>query len=73
MGAGDAFVAGYLAARLTGADLAGRLDLAVHTGAAACTDPSDWEGAARPEDVERLRRESAGHRVQTVEGEPVDR
>ncbi|MEU9113057.1 sugar kinase [Streptomyces sp. NPDC048483] len=45
VGAGDAFVAGYLSALLDGADLAGRLARAVTTGAFAVASPGDWEGA----------------------------
>ncbi|GII58606.1 ribokinase [Planotetraspora thailandica] len=44
VGAGDAFVAGYLSGRLDGLDLAGRLDRAVTTGAFAVASPGDWEG-----------------------------
>ncbi|ROP49175.1 MULTISPECIES: sugar kinase [unclassified Rathayibacter] len=51
VGAGDAFVAGYLSARIHGANLAGRLDRATRTGAAACTHVGDWEGAAFPIDL----------------------
>ena len=46
VGAGDAFVGGYLAAVLQGADPQARLDLAARNGAAACTHPGDWEGSA---------------------------
>ena len=73
VGAGDAFVAGYLAALLEGASLVGRLDLAVHTGAAACTAAGDWEGAATREDVERIRRDAAGRTPGPSEDEPVER
>ena len=45
VGAGDAFVAGYLAARLEGATVPERLALAAHCGALACLHPGDWEGA----------------------------
>lgn len=45
VGAGDAFVAGYLSALLDGADVAGRLDRAVTTGAFAVASHGDWEGA----------------------------
>ncbi len=45
VGAGDAFVAGYLAALLDGGDVADRLDLATRTGAFAVTVAGDWEGA----------------------------
>lgn len=44
VGAGDAFVAGYLAARLEGATVPERLELAAHCGALACLHPGDWEG-----------------------------
>ncbi len=50
VGAGDAFVAGYLSALLDGAGLAERLERAVTTGAFAVASPGDWEGApTRPE------------------------
>ncbi|MFE1176333.1 sugar kinase [Streptomyces sp. NPDC058773] len=45
VGAGDAFVAGYLSALLDGAGPAGRLERAVTTGAFAVASPGDWEGA----------------------------
>ncbi|KUF20119.1 sugar kinase [Streptomyces silvensis] len=45
VGAGDAFVAGYLSALLDGADVAGRLERAVTTGAFAVASRGDWEGA----------------------------
>ncbi|MFT4122752.1 MAG: sugar kinase [Microbacteriaceae bacterium] len=45
VGAGDAFVAGYLAERLAGLPAAARLATATRAGAAACLHPGDWEGA----------------------------
>ncbi|WP_399924950.1 PfkB family carbohydrate kinase [Streptomyces kanamyceticus] len=45
VGAGDAFVAGYLSALLDGADVTARLDRAVTTGAFAVASRGDWEGA----------------------------
>ncbi len=45
VGAGDAFVAGYLSALLDGEDATGRLDRAVTTGAFAVASHGDWEGA----------------------------
>ncbi|WP_336630620.1 MULTISPECIES: sugar kinase [unclassified Microbacterium] len=45
VGAGDAFVAGYLAARLAGADVSARLAQANACGALLCMSPGDWEGA----------------------------
>ncbi|MFT4305814.1 MAG: sugar kinase, partial [Microbacterium sp.] len=62
VGAGDAFVAGYLAERLAGLPAAARLATAVRTGAAACLHPGDWEGAP-------TRAELAG----TPAGDPVIR
>lgn len=44
VGAGDAFVAGYLAEFLAGEPPATRLTTAVTTGAFACLTPGDWEG-----------------------------
>ncbi|EAR26084.1 putative sugar kinase [marine actinobacterium PHSC20C1] len=43
VGAGDAFVAGYLAELLEGRDVPARLHTAVRTGAFACLGPADWE------------------------------
>jgi 2-dehydro-3-deoxygluconokinase len=47
VGAGDAFVAGYLAELLAGLPPEARLTTAVTTGAFACTSPGDWEGFPR--------------------------
>jgi 2-dehydro-3-deoxygluconokinase len=47
VGAGDAFVAGYLADRLAGADAGARLRTAIRAGAFAVTVPGDCEGLAR--------------------------
>jgi 2-dehydro-3-deoxygluconokinase len=44
VGAGDAFVAGYLAELLSDAPPSVRLDTAATTGAFSCTVPGDWEG-----------------------------
>ncbi|GIH25863.1 ribokinase [Acrocarpospora phusangensis] len=44
VGAGDAFVAGYLSGLLDELDLTGRLDRAVTTGAFAVASSGDWEG-----------------------------
>ncbi|GAB1818735.1 sugar kinase [Herbidospora sp. RD11066] len=44
VGAGDAFVAGYLSGDLDGLDLTGRLDRAVTVGAFAVASTGDWEG-----------------------------
>jgi 2-dehydro-3-deoxygluconokinase len=53
VGAGDAFVAGWLAATLGGADPAVALDRAADAGALACTVEGDWRcgdlGALRPD------------------------
>jgi 2-dehydro-3-deoxygluconokinase len=47
VGAGDAFVAGYLAELLAGLPARQRLATAVTTGAFACLSPGDWEGFPR--------------------------
>jgi 2-dehydro-3-deoxygluconokinase len=54
VGAGDAFVAGYLAELLAGASLTERLRTAAACGAIACTAPGDWEAAADRAAIERL-------------------
>jgi 2-dehydro-3-deoxygluconokinase len=43
VGAGDAFVAGYLAELMSGAPMASRMDTAARCGAFAVTSPGDWE------------------------------
>ncbi|MFC6151095.1 sugar kinase [Mumia xiangluensis] len=62
VGAGDAFVGGYLAGLVAGDEPAARLELAVTLGAYACTVDGDWEGlpfradlaaATDPEHVDR--------------------
>ncbi|WP_349897507.1 sugar kinase [Parafrigoribacterium soli] len=54
VGAGDAFVAGYLAEYLLDADVDTRLATAVTTGAYACLVPGDWEGAPRRHELALL-------------------
>jgi 2-dehydro-3-deoxygluconokinase len=54
VGAGDAFVAGYLAEWVAGETLAARLQTAVRAGAFACTGSGDWESAPRRRDLEML-------------------
>jgi 2-dehydro-3-deoxygluconokinase len=54
VGAGDAFVAGYLAEYLLGLPVAERLTTAVATGAFACLNPGDWEGFARRDELRLL-------------------
>lgn len=54
VGAGDAFVAGYLAEWLANAPLAQRLDTAVAAGAFACLTEGDWEGLPRRRDFALL-------------------
>jgi 2-dehydro-3-deoxygluconokinase len=44
VGAGDAFVAGYLSARLDGFDLAARLERGTAVAAVAVGTQGDWEG-----------------------------
>ena len=45
VGAGDAFVAGYLAELIRDRSLTECLETAVAAGAAVCRVPGDWEGA----------------------------
>ena len=47
VGAGDAFVAGYISDLLADAPAEDRLHTAVRTGAFACLVPGDWEGMPR--------------------------
>jgi len=51
VGAGDAFVAGYLADFLAGRPTDERLDTAIAAGAFACMSPGDWEGLPRRADI----------------------
>ena len=54
VGAGDGFVAGYLADYLLGADVPTRLTTAVSVGAYACMVPGDWEGMPRRSEIADL-------------------
>ncbi len=54
VGAGDAFVAGYLARLLTDQDAESRLHCAVRTGAFACMTAGDWEGSPTTAELEQL-------------------
>lgn len=54
VGAGDAFVAGYLAERLAGSPLSLRLETAVMAGAFACLTAGDWEGLPSRKDFALL-------------------
>lgn len=54
VGAGDAFVAGYLSALLEGLDAASTLRRANACGAMACLVPGDWEAAPTLRDLERF-------------------
>jgi 2-dehydro-3-deoxygluconokinase len=56
VGAGDAFVAGWLAELARGCSLGARLETAVACGALACTGPGDWEANPTRDDVARLHR-----------------
>ena len=57
VGAGDAFVAGYLASRLLGRGVRDRLSTAAVTGAFAVTVPGDWEALPRPHELTLLTAE----------------
>lgn len=54
VGAGDAFVAGYLSARLEGQDVAARLRRGAVCGAFAVSVPGDWEGLPRRRELDLL-------------------
>jgi 2-dehydro-3-deoxygluconokinase len=54
VGAGDAFVAGYLAELLAGEPAAARLTTAVTVGAYACLTHGDWEGLPRRAELAAL-------------------
>lgn len=54
VGAGDAFVAGYLARRLEGAGASDRLEFGCVAGAFACMAHGDWEGAPSRADIALL-------------------
>jgi 2-dehydro-3-deoxygluconokinase len=56
VGAGDAFVAGYLAETLAGRPVAERLATAAACGAFAVTVPGDWEGLPTRADLTLLGR-----------------
>ena len=55
VGAGDAFVAGYLAELLAGLEPAERLRTATAVGAYACLHIGDWEGFPTRAELESLR------------------
>jgi 2-dehydro-3-deoxygluconokinase len=54
VGAGDAFVAGYVAELLRGLPPADRLATAVRSGALVCAAPGDWEGLPTRADLALL-------------------
>lgn len=54
VGAGDAFVAGYLAELLSGSPPASRLDVAVRAGAFACLGWGDWQSLPTRTDLALL-------------------
>ncbi|WP_306768224.1 sugar kinase [Streptomyces sp. S1] len=55
VGAGDAFVAGYLSGLLDGEAVGARLDRAVTTGAFAVASTGDWEGLPERGELDLLR------------------
>jgi 2-dehydro-3-deoxygluconokinase len=64
VGAGDAFVAGWLIETARGASLEERLDTAITCGALACTGDGDWEAAPTRADLAA---------VHAPPGDPVQR
>lgn len=61
IGAGDSFVAGYLAARLSGLDGAARLRWGTVAAAGTVACPGDWEGLPTLAELTRYR---GGHRTE---------
>jgi 2-dehydro-3-deoxygluconokinase len=59
VGAGDAFVAGYLTHTMTGHTVPASLAAAAVCGALACTVPGDWQGAPTSADLARAMSPSA--------------
>ncbi|MGW4055312.1 sugar kinase [Streptomyces sp. NPDC004779] len=55
IGAGDAFVAGYLSGHLDDLPVAGRLERAVTTGAFAVASMGDWEGLPARHELDLLK------------------
>lgn len=64
VGAGDAFVAGYLSGLLDGLDAAEILRRANACGALACLVPGDWEAAPTRRDLDRFLTGGAADPVQ---------
>ena len=62
VGAGDAFVAGYLTAFLSDETVGGCLDRGVRAGALACMAVGDWEGAPTTSELALLGRSDPVHR-----------
>lgn len=54
VGAGDAFVAAYVATRIRGANVAACIDAAITAGASACLSNGDWEGSPTLTDLARF-------------------
>lgn len=59
VGAGDAFVAGYLSARLEELPVAAALQRANACGAMACLGPGDWEASPTRRDLELFQQSGA--------------
>ena len=57
VGAGDAFIAGYLAEHVAGAAPEQRLRTATIAGALACMHPGDWHGYPRRAELDSLHRD----------------
>lgn len=55
VGAGDAFVAGYLSELIRGHDVSRMLQVANYCGARACENPGDWEGMVSTEILEHAK------------------
>ncbi len=62
VGAGDAFVAGYLSEYIRGSGMAERMLTAATVGAFVCSVPGDWEGLPRREELALLTAKEPVHR-----------
>lgn len=72
VGAGDAFVAAWLAATLTGATPDDALDRAADAGALACTVDGDWRSADHPPARDGRVHDGRVHEGRVHEGRGVD-
>ena len=75
VGAGDAFVAGYLSELVTGATIAECLAMGNTLGGAVCQQPGDWEGLPTRDELTdpSSPARSSGNHPRTVVAKPTPR